>query len=404
MRVSGSVLVLLAGITSGFAATPDRLQGAPASSFYEWSGDVPGPGALLRSEPLPQDLILENASKSERILYSSTNGLDDKTHIAVSGALFWPKGDPPVGGWPLVAWAHGTVGAAPKCAPSFMGRSERDKKYLNSWLSAGFAVVATDYQGLGTAGGHPYLATRPEAYGVLDSVRAVRGQPQIGDAAIVVGQSQGAGAAFATAAFQPSYAPDVKLLGTVATGVPYFSKETLAALARSGADNKDKVTPTLAYTFLLLQLAELTTPGFDPKPYLTDSGRAVYDMGSESCLGAIEDAIEKGQISAKVGFAKAVTPVVQSLFPLISYPTLQLQQPLFVGTGEADRDVPPEMQGVLVRDACAAGSRVTWRRYAGLDHSGTVNASLADSLRFVRDLLAGKPGPNGCQTAQGAAR
>jgi len=55
----------------------------PSFSFYEWSGDVPGPGVLLRSEPLPQDLTLENASKSERILYSSTNGLDDKMHIAV---------------------------------------------------------------------------------------------------------------------------------------------------------------------------------------------------------------------------------------------------------------------------------------------------------------------------------
>src|ERR1700677_5383240 len=83
MRVSGSALALLAAMTSGLAATPNRLQGAPAFSFYEWSGDVPGPGALLRSEPLPQDLTLENASKSERILYSSTNGLDDKMHIAV---------------------------------------------------------------------------------------------------------------------------------------------------------------------------------------------------------------------------------------------------------------------------------------------------------------------------------
>jgi pimeloyl-ACP methyl ester carboxylesterase len=247
------------------------------------------------------------------------------------------------------------------------------------------------------------LATRPEAYGVLDSVRAVRGQSQIGEAAIVVGQSQGAGAAFGTAAFQPSYAPDVKLLGTVATGLPYFSKETLTALSRSSADNKDKVTPTLAYTFLLLQLAELTTPGFDPKPYLTASGRAVYDMGNESCLQALEDAIEKGEVSPEVGFAKTVVPVVESLFPLISYPTLQLQQPLFVGTGEADRDVPPAMQGALVRDACAAGSRVTWRRYAGLDHNGAVNASLADSLPFVRDLVAGKPAPQTCQTAQGTA-
>lgn len=399
MRVKGAVLMLLAAVTSGYAAAPARLQGVPASPFYEWSGDVPGPGALLRSEPLPPDLILENASKSERILYSSTDGLDAMTHIAVSGALFWPKGDPPAGGWPLVAWAHGTVGAAAKCAPSFRGRSERDKKYLNSWLAAGFAVVATDYQGLGTAGGHPYLATRPEAYGVLDSVRAVRGQSQIGSDAIIVGQSQGAGAAFATAAFQPAYAPEVKLLGTVATGTPYFSEAMMAALARSGGN--DKVTPTLAYTFLLLQLAELTTPGFDPNPYLTDSGRAIYEMGNDSCLGAMEDAIEKGEVSAKVGFAKSLGPVLQTLFPLITYPTLHLQQPLFMGTGEADRDVPPPMQGALERDACAAGTRVTWRRYAGLDHSGTVNASLADSLPFVRDLLAGKPAPEACQTAPG---
>jgi predicted esterase len=92
---------------------------------------------------------------------------------------------------------------------------------------------------------------------------------------------------------------------------------------------------------------------------------------------------------------------VQTLVPLIAYPTVKLEQPLFVGTGEADRDVPPAMQGALVKDACAAGARVTWRRYAGLDHSGTVNASLADSLPFVRDLLAGKPAPEGCSDAPG---
>ncbi len=399
MRVSWTLLALLAATTSGFAATANRLQGAPAAPFYDWSGAVPAPGALLRSEPLPSDLALENASKSERILYSSTNGLDDKTHIAVSGALFWPKGSPPPGGWPLVAWAHGTVGAAAKCAPSFRGRSERDIKYLNAWLAAGFAIVATDYQGLGTAGGHPYLATRPEAYGVLDSVRAARAQPQIGGETIIVGQSQGAGAAFATAAYQPAYAPDVKVLGTVATGTPYFSEAMMAALAR-GNEN-DKVTPTLAYTFLLLQLAELTTPGFDPNPYLTDKGRAIYEMGGDACLGAMEDAIEKGEVSAKVAFAESLGPVLKALFPLITYPTVHLQQPLFMGTGEVDRDVPPAMQGALEHDACAAGTRVTWRRYPGLDHSGTVNASLADSLPFVRDLLAGKPAPAACQTAQG---
>jgi pimeloyl-ACP methyl ester carboxylesterase len=393
------VFTLLAAMTTTVAAAPDRLQGTPASPFYAWSGAVPAPGKILRSEPLPPDLMLDNAGKAERILYSSTDGVDGKTPIAVSGALFWPKGEAPAGGWPVVAWAHGTVGAAAGCAPSFRGRSDRDKKYLNSWLSAGFAVVAADYQGLGTAGGHPYLATRPEAYGVLDSVRAARSEAGIGKDLIVVGQSQGAQAAFATAAFQPDYAPDVKITGTVATGIPYFSKEVMALLARAGG--ADKVTPTLAYTFLLLQLAELTKPGFDPKPYLTDKGLAVYELGAKSCLDEMEKAIEDGQVSAKVGFAKDLTPVLASLFPLIVYPTLHLQQPLFVGTGTVDHDVSPVMQTALVLDACQAGTHISWRRYAGLDHSGTVNPSLADSLPFVRDLMAGKPVPQACQLANG---
>ncbi len=228
-------------------------------AFYRWPGPVPEPGTPLRSEALPPHLVLPGASRGERILYASTDGLDGRSRVAVSGALFRPKGDPPPGGWPLVAWAHGTVGTADRCAPSFAGRSGRDVRYLDAWLSAGFAVVATDYQGLGTPGGHPYLAVRPEAYGVLDSVRAVRGRDQIGEAVLVVGQSQGAGAAFAAAALAPSYAPDVELRGTVATGVPYFSRETVAALAR-GRD-PDAVTPAFGYTLLLLQLAEQVLPG-----------------------------------------------------------------------------------------------------------------------------------------------
>ena len=399
MRLLGMFVALVAAVAPAVAA--DRLQGAPAAPFYAWSGAVPAPGTRLRSEDLPAALALDNAAKSQRLLYASTDGIDGKITIAVSGALFIPKGAAPAGGWPLVAWAHGTVGAAAACAPSFRGRSPRDIKYLNAWLAAGFAIVAADYQGLGPAGGHPYLATRPEAYGVLDAVRAVRGQFGIGDKVIVVGQSQGAGAAFATAAFQPAYAPEVKLIGTVATGIPYFSKQTLAAIAHAGLS--DKVTPTLAYSFLLLQLAELTQPGFDPKPYLTDKGAAIYEMGAKSCLGDIEDAIEKGGVSAKVAFTKNLSPVVQQLYPLIDYPTLRLQQPLFVGTGTLDHDVPVIMQTALVLDACLAGSQVTWRRYVGLDHGGAVNPSLADSLPFVRDLLAGKPAPAGCVVENGTA-
>src|SRR3954471_18413279 len=118
---------------------PDPLQGdGRVSEFYIWSGELSGPpGRLLRKEPLPATLGLANAASQERILYTSTDGVDGKSPITVSGALFIPNGTPPQEGWPLLAWAHGTVGIADICAPSWQARSYRDVRYLNEWLSQG---------------------------------------------------------------------------------------------------------------------------------------------------------------------------------------------------------------------------------------------------------------------------
>jgi hypothetical protein len=73
--------------------------------------------------------------------------------------------------------------------------------YLGSWLAQAFAIVATDYQGLGTPGPHPYMQARPAAYSVLDSVRTVlHDQPHLA--------SDGAHAAFSTGGYAPIYASD----------------------------------------------------------------------------------------------------------------------------------------------------------------------------------------------------
>ena len=162
------------------AIAPDPSHGdGGVSAFYDPAGPAPEkPGTMIRTEAQPAESSLAEAGQAMRILYSSTNGLDGKTPVAVSGSLFLPKGDAPAGGWPLVAWAHGTVGVADVCAPSWNARSERDSKYLNHWLSQGYAVVASDYQGLGTPGGHPYLATKPAAYSVLELDPCRAGRPE----------------------------------------------------------------------------------------------------------------------------------------------------------------------------------------------------------------------------------
>jgi pimeloyl-ACP methyl ester carboxylesterase len=389
-------------ISSGVAhaarvPAPDPSQGdGGVSPFYTWTSDLPdAPGQMLRTAPLDPTLGLAMAGQQFRILYSSTDGMDDKTPIAVSGAYFEPKGTVPAGGWPLLAWAHGTTGLADICAPSWIPRSKRDANYLNAWLEHGYAIVATDYQGLGTPGPHPYLAVRPEAYSLLDSVRAVlKAFPHVANRIVVVGQSQGGGATFATVGIAPSYAPELDIRGGVATGVPFLEPAPPGTAAKPApTDQPDKTVAYDLYVGVMMQQSisakaeELVTPRALP----------LLEEARTTCIGTLF----RDVLNAGLNQGNALTPRYSEVFamvlPRMEYSTVHLPRPLFVGTGERDQDVPPSEQLTLVRDACAAGSIVEAHLYARLTHSGTVNASLKDSIPFVRKVMAGEPIIPACQ-------
>ena len=200
----------------------------PDVEFYRVADeDLTGePGNLIRSEQLAQDAAaaLDDARATYRVLYQSASGLGDEDTkptnepIAVSGLIAFPPGEAPAGGWPVVSWAHGTVGSTDKSAPSMdpyledvppadadLGLLRKINKVphalLNAFLRAGWAVAMTDYEGLGTYGNHPYLLGVSEGRGILDIVPAVHqlaaqtvGQ-QISDRYAIVGHSQGGQAA-----------------------------------------------------------------------------------------------------------------------------------------------------------------------------------------------------------------
>ncbi len=405
IRASLAMALMLAGLLAvpiaqaAEAPAPDPLQGdGRVSAFYAWAGAIPdAPGRLLRREALEPTLGLAVAGAQFRILYSSTDGMDGKTPIAVSGAFFVPKGTPPAGGWPLIAWAHGTTGVADICAPSWAARSYRDVSYLNTWLEQGYAVVATDYQGLGTPGPHPYLAVRPEAYSVLDSVRAVlKTFPDLANRIVIVGQSQGGGAAFATAGIALTYAPELGIRGTVATGVPY---PTSAWLNPPPAGDRTRPDPTIAYVLYLGLFAQQTDPALMPAEMFSKRALPVFDLARTSCIGPLESDVLSAGLSRANAYEAGLRAALARILPALMYTTLKLPQPVFIGTGQADRDVPPASQLALVKDACAAGSVVEAHLYAGLTHSATVNASLKDSLPFVRKVLSGEPITPVCEPA-----
>ena len=89
--------------------------------------------------------------------------------------------------------------------------TRRDQVYLDAWLGHGFAVVATDYEGLGTPGSIPICCGDPKATAVLDAVRAAlhRHPQQLRNQVVVIGQSQGSGAALGATFLSPTYAPEL---------------------------------------------------------------------------------------------------------------------------------------------------------------------------------------------------
>lgn len=378
------LMTLQGGCSNTAHAYPIGDGGVP--DFYTWTDSVPAmPGKLLRSEPIAVSQGLGGASRNIRFLYTSTDGIEGRKRDIVSGALFIPQGSPPPGGWPLMAWAHGTVGSADICAPSFAGRSPRDTRYLNHWLGLGYAVVATDYQGLGTPGLHPYGLTRPLAYNILDSVRAVMsGGFNLSKRVVVLGQSQGGRAAFATAVYARTYAPDLDIVGVVATGTPYAG-----ARKRSGTPGGS--TPsTFSYNLLRLSTGALLDPSFVPSDYLSERAIPAFQLSQRACLHAIEQQVIADQLTFDNSFRQSPTPVLDRINAASAYPTLKSDIPVFIGTGGQDHDVSVAQQTALVADACKAGSRVEWHLYPELDHSGAVNGSLVDSVPFVRKAFSGE--------------
>ena len=86
------------------------------------------------------------------------------------------------GPWPVIDWNHSTTGYAEHCAPSLQERPfwAGALYFPRKVIAEGWAIVATDYIGLGTQGPHPYLFGKPSAYASLDAVRAaLRTRPEL---------------------------------------------------------------------------------------------------------------------------------------------------------------------------------------------------------------------------------
>lgn len=387
------------GSTPGSAGTvPGTIPGDnPAlDAFYQPPDPLPEgkPGDIIRSEPIAGAPAGSNAW---RVLYRST-GLDDEP-IAVSGVVIVPTAAAPSGGRPVLSWAHPTTGVDDDCAPSGLPELFALIPGLEAMIAAGFVVAATDYQGLGTPGVHPYLIGISEGRSTLDAARAAKNLPDTDATSdlLLFGHSQGGQASLFAGELAASYAPELKLHGTAAAA----PAGELAELLTADQNSLDGVALG-AYALNAYGLIYgPDTPGLDVAALLTADGNAALPTLVDLCGVIAAQATQLDDLATPlIGKFYAKDPATVAPWTTLLAENTPDQNktgaPIFLAQGAADQLVLPATTAQLATKLCSLGDPVELKSYPGVVHDLIGYESAADVVAWMQSRLAGTAAPSTC--------
>ncbi|HWU32663.1 MAG TPA: lipase family protein, partial [Marmoricola sp.] len=310
--------------------------GASATPAY---GPV---GTVLKAQSLPTRLWVPGTRAAWKLTYVSTDEHGKKT--PVTGEVMIPKGTPPRGGWPVITWAHGTSGLADKCAPSTMGPAEpaRDFSYLKTWMSQGYAIVATDYAGLGTPGVPAYLGGMSEAHNIVDMVKAGRTFANTGPAwrhlatrFVIIGQSQGGGAAIYTARYASQFAgKGLSYRGAVGTGTPANIEKTLLIVGPKIPPVKVLPAGIASYMGYIFASLRHVYPQLGIDKILTPEGKKYLALAEQQCVMQYENTV--GATNLGDWFTQPVITLpnfANTVNAYMAMPTSGFDKPFFMANG-----------------------------------------------------------------------
>ena len=392
LRLIGTVAVLLVAL-GGMAISVAVHRSKPSSPGAFYAAPSPllagPPGTIIRVEVIDH---FHAGATAYRVLYKST-GYDGKP-TAVSGVIVVPDVPAPAQGRKVVAYTHGTVGVVTNCAPS-LANNGRGTLFLEGGaelLAAGYVVAATDYQGMGTPGPHPYLVGDSEAMNALDSVRAAHNlaKAHAGTDFAVWGHSQGGQASLCTGQLASTYAPELHLVG-VAAGAPVPPLIDLF---------KVNIKTTVGKILIAMALQSWARVYDDANldQIVTPVARPIVAKIARNCLYNPKQILASAPGSLALGLTFLSNPPWEvepwkTIAAKNNPGGAPTQAPILITQGDADPIVAPGVTKQFVNKLCKNGETVELRLYPGVQHLDAGHVAAPDVAKWSPIASPADPHP-----------
>jgi len=361
---------------------PESRRTFPLTKFYDPPNPLPSknPGDLIRSEEF-EEYDLPPGVLAVRILYHSRSATGQD--VAASGVVLYPEAKAPAGGWPVIAWAHALRGVARQCAPS-LARNLQHGPILAMYVNLGYAVVATDYTGLGTRFRNAFSDVPSNATDVVYSVPAARAAlPQLGSRWIAIGIGQGGPAVIGVAELEHEIR-DPNYLGSMAiSGLEDWQDR----YERPGA-------PTYGTPLFLAYGIKTVSPEFEVKEILTDKALELYPRVEEKCGDPIGDLKLTPAELLKSNWEN--NRFVRQYFRRNTPGQKPAQAPVVVMSSELDLAIPIRETAQVIARMCNHGDLVEFKRYPQSDTGSVFGDSVRDQMAWIQARFAGRAVASNC--------
>ncbi|MDT3396602.1 lipase family protein [Streptomyces sp. B1866] len=390
----------LAGLTGSAAGTAPAPGSVPPDQdpFYAAPAGIGAyaPGAVVASRRItPKAGPAPDAVTAWQISYR-TNDSHDRPELAVTTLLVPVAAWPGPGPRPVVSVQAAEDSTGTQCAPSYgvasgIGDAASNVNYATPFLDKGWTVAMPDFEGPKSV----FMGGVQAGHAVLDGIRAVKnfnaarsGGVGAGGPWALSGYSGGAQATGWAAQLQPSYAPDVTLVGAAMGGTPADP----AAVARwlDGG-------PFAGFQAAAIVSLDAEYPDAGLASYLNAQGRAALERARGKCLSELAGSDPFARLTDYTGLPDPLSlPPVAKVLKENTLGAAAPATPVYDYMAATDEIVPLWQAETLFRAWCAKGATIRKARDLVGEHVLEYYVRKNAAVDFLTDRFAGKPVRSSC--------